>query len=176
MSAAFLIAGGNQMLCTVAGTCYNLATNFGEYFKQGFSYVVGDKKFQYGLLLKELATATDLLLQFEATVARMENVQKKFSVQICSLKTAAKFATEMHGVLAYFEPTKINTAQMLLDPSYYRELLKTYVLYLNTTMSGLQLQATEVLNAVELLRNTQKPARRRQMEESLRSRFQMCNR
>jgi hypothetical protein len=159
---------GTLSLCASAGACISVTEkflkNYGPALRGIFStaLTVKEKTFQYNLLASELKMTIEILQQFDASIGQLQKIQTDYNVQVCALQMALDVSKQTHALLENFTDTKINLALMKKDPEYYRELLRSGLAYLTSSMVSLHSRSQDVLQAIrsaKMIRNEEKRQR-----------------
>lgn len=125
-------------------------------------------------LNQELEQFRKLVRAFDKSIQDWEGKEKTYGIKICSLDQAENMSKLANAFLNNFEG-KINKAQNLAFPQYYRTEMATLLAYFNASVSLLELQTENVRIAIELAeRNGEDEERRRYALRNLQSRYNSC--
>lgn len=188
-------AGTTVMVCNAASQCIKIGKDVAASLKKVYDYVAPAYESyvapytgyaetaaklndtlvtQRQQLNQELEQFRKLVRAFDKSIQDWEGKEKTYGIKICSLDQAENMSKLANTFLNNFEG-KINKAQNLAFPQYYRTEMATLLAYFNASVSLLELQTENVRIAIELAeRNGEDEERRRYALRNLQSRYNSC--
>lgn len=121
-----------EVCSTFLQNCYEIVNDYSSVISTGMK-LYHSYTHDFKMLLQEIDHASFLLLEFNKLISRLESLQDRYKLNICSLSKAQIFSKQMYEFLQITgkDTGFISKVNERAYAKWYRDELKFYVDYLN---------------------------------------------